>query len=640
MRDRHYILATAGHVDHGKSALIKALTGTDPDRLPEEKARGLTIELGFACLELQDQQDRYRIGVVDVPGHEDFVKNMVAGVGSIDLALIVVAADDGWMPQTEEHLQILEYLGISRAVIALTKVDLMPESELAADEARERLQGTCFEDSPMVETSVVRGVGLDDLRDSILGVLRDSPQPADIDKPRLPVDRVFTMQGAGTIVTGTLTGGRFDVGQSIVVQAGGNVSRIRRIQSHNDEVETAVPGTRTALNLPDVEAGISVNRGDVISGKALGPATNTLDAALSVSQRLSLDGSSRIRPLKDETRVRFHYGSAAIPAKVHFISGGPLIPGNSALVQIRTESPVLVFAGDRFILRDWPERMTLAGGQVLDPAAERSRLRSSKRIDFLNPRANDGNDARAYLSTQLGRDGAVKEDTILLQSRFSASEIAHAEQALEKSGVLVRHPPWLIDKDGWRTAAKSAAAAVDGHHERHPQSSGIPLSKLRDQLSSLLADSALFALLLADLREVGFEQSQTVLRRAAHKAELPKYLESAAARIHDALTRQPLEPPSRKEIVTDAATAQVLQYLSETDQAISIGPELVMSIDGYQKAVDAVRVHIRNHGPATVSELRGAVGTTRRIMVPLLEHLDREGITIRSGEKRRLRDDG
>jgi len=640
MPDRHYILATAGHVDHGKSALIKALTGTDPDRLPEEKARGLTIELGFACLELEDEADRYRIGVVDVPGHEDFVKNMVAGVGSIDMALIVVAADDGWMPQTEEHVQILEYLGISRAAIAVTKVDLMPESELAAEEVRERLQGTTFEGSPMVETSTIEGAGLDALRKAILGVLRDSTQPADIGKPRLPVDRVFTLPGAGTIVTGTLSGGRFDVGQSVIVQPAGHVSRIRRIQSHNEEVESAVPGTRIALNLPDVEAGMSVNRGDVIASRALGSPTSTFDVRLSMSARSTIDGSNRIRPLKDETRLRFHYGSASVPARIHFLTEGPLTPGNSILAQVRTESPVMVFAGDRFIFRDWPERMTLAGGQVLDPAAKRPRLKSPTRVTFLGPRADAGDDVQVYLMTQLERDGAIKEECMLVQSRFRAEDVAEARRILEKGSKLVRHSPWLIEKKAWLKAAKTAVIAIDAHHGEHPQDSGMPLSELREHVLPLLADTALFAFLLADLCEVGFEQSQTVMRRAAHKAELPKHLESTAASILQVLTREPLEPPSRKELVIDASAGQVLGYLNETGQAISIGPELVMCMDGYRQAVDAVRRHIESHGPSTVSDLRGAVGTTRRIMVPLLEHLDRKGITIRSGEKRRLRDAG
>src|SRR5262245_3435478 len=251
----HYIVATAGHVDHGKSALIKALTGTDPDRLPEEKARGITIDLGFAHLELQSpaSSDPIHVGIVDVPGHEDFVKNMVAGVGAIDLALLIVAADDGWMPQTEEHLQILSYFGVRRAVVSLTKADLAADEAAAVAEIRQRLEGSVFADSPIVPTSVVTGLGLEALRETLARELSSAPPPLDIGKPRLAVDRVFTLTGAGTVVTGTLVGGRLQRGQSIAIQPSGHPARIRRIQSHGRDVDSSGPGTRTALNLADVD---------------------------------------------------------------------------------------------------------------------------------------------------------------------------------------------------------------------------------------------------------------------------------------------------------------------------------------------------------------------------------------------------
>src|SRR5262245_7671129 len=259
----HYIVATAGHVDHGKSALIKALTGTDPDRLPEEKARGITIDLGFAHLELASPVTRpaeaghyaspIHVGIVDVPGHEDFVKNMVAGVGAIDLALLIVAADDGWMTQTEEHLQILSYFGVRRAVVSLTKADLAADEAAAVAEIRQRLEGSVFADSPIVPTSVVTGLGLEALRETLARELSSAPPPLDIGKPRLAVDRVFTLTGAGTVVTGTLVGGRLQRGQSIAIQPSGHPARIRRIQSHGRDVDSSGPGTRTALNLADVD---------------------------------------------------------------------------------------------------------------------------------------------------------------------------------------------------------------------------------------------------------------------------------------------------------------------------------------------------------------------------------------------------
>src|SRR5262245_56269248 len=275
---RHYIVATAGHVDHGKSALIKALTGTDPDRLPEEKARGITIELGFAHLELASPETAspIHIGFIDVPGHEDFVKNMVAGVGAIDLALLIVAADDGWMPQTEEHLQILSYFGVRRAVVSLTKADLATDEAAAVSEVRRHLEGSAFAEAPIVPTSVVTGRGLDALRSTLARVLSAAPPSRDIGKPRLAVDRVFTLPGAGTIVTGTLVGGRLQRGQAVVIQPGGQPTRIRRIQSHGRDVEISVPGTRTALNLADVDPAAGVRRGDVITLRDLGNSSECL----------------------------------------------------------------------------------------------------------------------------------------------------------------------------------------------------------------------------------------------------------------------------------------------------------------------------------------------------------------------------
>src|ERR1700722_1796448 len=302
---QHFIVATAGHVDHGKSALVKALTGTDPDRLPEEKARGITIDLGFARLDLVASvpgAPSFQLGIVDVPGHEDFVKNMVAGVGSIDLALFVVAADDGWMPQTEEHLQILTYLGINRAVIALTKIDPIQEVHRVIAAIHDKLRDTPFADAPIVPTSVVTGRGLDYLKAALAQVLAGTPSPRDIGKPRLPVDRVFMLRGIGTVVTGTLTGGTLRCGESVAIQPSGKIARIRNIQSHNRDVDVGVPGTRTALNLPDLSVSGDIRRGDVVTLAVLGGPSELVDVVLEISPRAS-------HSLKDGMHVRVHHGS-------------------------------------------------------------------------------------------------------------------------------------------------------------------------------------------------------------------------------------------------------------------------------------------------------------------------------------------
>src|SRR6266568_9096898 len=329
MTEKHFILATAGHVDHGKSALVKALTGIDPDRLPEEKARQITIELGFTQLILNGpNEQRFHIGIVDVPGHEDFVRNMIAGVGSIDLALFVVAADDGWMPQTEEHLQILTYLGVQRAVIALTKSDLGEAGSIVA-QIRERLRDTGFARAPIIRTSVRTGKGIENLKSSLASEFSTMQPQRDVGKPRLFIDRAFTLRGIGTVVTGTLTGGRLRRGQSVVVQPQNFEARIRSIQSHGSELEFAQPGMRTAINLPDVAIGDGpgqIKRGDVITVVDLGAASSILVVRLEKSPRLSPKELAG-RSLKNGTSVYLHHGTSRFPARVALLDGDVLEAG-------------------------------------------------------------------------------------------------------------------------------------------------------------------------------------------------------------------------------------------------------------------------------------------------------------------------
>src|SRR5687768_9576842 len=399
----HYIVATAGHVDHGKSALIKALTGTDPDRLPEEKARGITIDLGFAHLDLPSptSSSSIHLGIVDVPGHEDFVKNMVAGVGAIDLALLIVAADDGWMPQTEEHLQILQYFGVRRAVVALTKVDLAADEAAASAKVRQRLEGSAFADAPIVPTSVVAGPGLDLLKDTLARELSAAPPPRDIGKPRLAVDRVFTVAGAGTVVTGTLTGGTLQRGQAVVIQPSGHPARVRRIQSHGRDVEASGPGTRSALNLTDLNPVAGVHRGDVITLPEMGSASNCLDVMLEISARAA-------RPIKNGARVRVHYGSGNVPAHVALGNGKELPVGGREVAQLRLEAPVYLYASDHLTIRDWSEQQTLAGGVVVDPDAARRAFRHPDRQRWLERLATSIDTPSALVAAYTARDRVVR----------------------------------------------------------------------------------------------------------------------------------------------------------------------------------------------------------------------------------------
>src|SRR6266699_4630161 len=334
--EKHFVLATAGHVDHGKSALVKDLTGIDPDRLPEEKARGISIELGFAQLILPGPDgQRFHVGIVDVPGHQDFVKNMAAGVGSIDLALLVVAADDGWMPQTEEHLQILIYLGVRRIVVALTKLDLVESADAAEEKVRAQLRDTPFEDAAIVRTSITTENGIKELKAQLTREFSALVPQRDIGKPRLAVDRAFILRGIGTIVTGTLVGGTLRRGQPVVVQPAKISARIRAIQNHNREVEEIGPGARTALSLPDLAVARKENtsgvwRGDVVTLSGFGEASAIADVMLSRSRRLPL----KTRSIKHGTAVRVHHGSANFGGCVFFQSSEELRAGENAIAQI------------------------------------------------------------------------------------------------------------------------------------------------------------------------------------------------------------------------------------------------------------------------------------------------------------------
>ena len=629
---KHYIVATAGHVDHGKSALIKALTGTDPDRLPEEKARGITIDLGFAHLELPSpvSPTPIHVGIVDVPGHEDFVKNMVAGVGAIDLALLIVAADDGWMPQTEEHLQILSYFGVRRAVVSLTKADLAADEAIAVSEVRQHLEGSVFADAPIVATSVTTGRGLDELKSTLARELSAGPPPRDIGKPRLAVDRVFTLAGAGTIVTGTLVGGRLQRGQAVVIQPDGHPARVRRIQSHGHDVEMSAPGTRTALNLADVDPIADVHRGDVITLPAMGDASDCLDVMLEISARAS-------RPMKDGVRVRVHYGSGNVPAHVAFGTGKELAVGRRVVAQLRLEAPVYLCAGDHLTIRDWSGQQTLAGAVVLDADASRREFRTADRQHWLARVADALETPASILAAFVARDTVVRPARAFVKTRLSQGEIDAAIQQLVREGTVVALGDQLVDATTWTAARRRAAQLIDEAHREHPERPGLSVTDLRNTIMKEFPIDDLFDALIVSLGDDGFARSGSAIQRAAHRATLPDPLRAAGETLRRALAAQPLEPPSRKELTPDTAAQRALKFLIDSGEVVEIGAELVLSAAAAAQATANVKAFLAKHGPATVSELRQSLGSSRRIVVPFLEYLDRTFVTVRHGDKRALR---
>ena len=622
MTTRHFIIATAGHVDHGKSALVKALTGTDPDRLPEEKKRHITIDLGFAALNFRaPNNDNIHAGIVDVPGHEDFVRNMIAGIGSIDLALFVVAADDGWMPQSEEHLQILNYLGVQHAVIALTKSDL-GRIDVVTKQIREQLFGTPFADSPIIPTSIRTGTGIDNLVNTVATHLSRMESQRDIRKPRLFIDRVFTLRGIGTVVTGTLTGGSLHRSQQIVVYPTNLETRIRSIQSHGHELELAQPGMRTAINLPDLSVD-QIKRGDVVTVPGHGEPTSTLIVRLEKSERRK-DDKLIASPLKNGSSIYLHHGASRVAAKIRFREQGSLQAGMKKIAHLKLASPVFAFVGDRFVVRDSSERQTIAGGIVLDADGENEPLPPSVAPDDLD----------SLVRATVARQGFARRESLLTKSRFSADHISAALINLEQRGEIIVCQDIAADCEFWRKLRRQAISVIDAAHQKSPERTGIDLSELRSALR--IQEPDLLESLVTDLCEGDFVRGGSVIARTSHRPALPVDLQPVEKRIRQALTGQPFDPPSRKVIESDPQVRQVVRFLIENGNVTELALDVVLLRESFEQMKSHVVNFISKNGPATVSELRRSLGSSRRIMVPLLERLDRDGITRRVADKRTL----
>jgi len=626
---RHFIIATAGHVDHGKSALVKALTGTDPDRLPEEKRRQITIDLGFAELNLTTPSgDKIHAGIVDVPGHEDFVRNMIAGVGSIDLALLVVAADDGWMPQTEEHLQILTYLGVQRAVIVLAKSDL-GNVEGVTEQIQNHLRETVLAKSHVIPTSVRTGEGIENLKKALGLELATMPTQRDFGKPRLFVDRAFTLRGVGTVVTGTLTGGQLHRGQSINVQPQNLRARIRSIQSHGVEIDSAQPGVRTALSLPDLPID-QVKRGDVITDSDFAP-TSALIAQVEKSPRLQAKEPAG-RPLKNGSSVYLHHGTSRVTARIILLEKNGLEPGQRTVAHLKLASPLVAFVGDRFVIRDASGQHTIAGGIVLDP--DGTGFRDARNLKLLSMRATAPDNIDLCVRSEIARRGFVQRKTLLNKSHFSAGEISETLMRLQRDNAIVLFEEIAANGEFWQTLRNQAIALIDNAHKQNPERLGLDLSELR----SVLRDQPenVFDALIAELCADDFVRQGSAMARTSHQPVLPARLQPAEGKIRAALLRKPFDPPPRREIELERGAQHVLRFLIESGEVIEVGSDAVLLRENFERMRGRISEFISKNGPATVSDLRQALESSRRIMVPLLERLDRDGVTRRVGDRRVL----
>ncbi len=634
----HIILGTAGHIDHGKSSLIKALTGIDPDRLPEEKKRGVTIELGFAHLTL----GKHELGLIDVPGHADFVNNMVAGVGSLDLALFIVAADDGWMPQSEEHLHILNYLGVKNVIIVITKSDLAEDLEFTIELVKEDLIGTSIEDATIIPVSSHTGDGIDTLKAEILerinaGGLQSSPKHL---IPRLSVDRTFSPTGIGTVVTGTLTGGTLKKGDTISCQPEDLSSNIRGIQNHSSAVDEAHHGMRTALNLPDLnlsERGkTGVQRGSVITlPKTLEP-TSTLDVTLTRQERSVTGQSATQRPLKHTETVILHHGTSRTRARVILHSQTQLAPGEECYAQLRLETPITACVADRFVIRDGAQQGTLAGGTILDAMPERRQFRTDARLEFLTTRAENVDNLRQIILTEIAKTPILPAQKPITNSPFTAHHTEQTITKLVKEKKVTQRGDYVIDPKGWKAALTNASSLINNFHSQNPDAPSMPIENWRSQLIENNIHPTLIPHIEKHLTANGYSQIKDGIANAEHSLELPEHLTAIANTILSSLKSAGLQPPARVDLAPTPEAQQALTFLIRSSQIIELDPKALLESSQYQLAKEAVISHLKSAEKATASEIRQQIGTTRKVLMPLLEKLDAEGVTVRHDDYRIL----
>ncbi len=634
----HLILGTAGHIDHGKTALVKALTGIETDRLKEERERGISIDLGFAHFDTGDSE----AGVVDVPGHERFIRNMLAGAHGIDLVLLVVAADDGVMPQTEEHLDILHLLGARRGVVAMTKVDLVDAARRQAvrEEIEILLAGTNLEGAPVVEVSPVTGEGIDILRDAIRGALRDYQRPPPAGAFRLPVDRAFVMRGHGLVVTGTATAGRVHSGAALRVLPGGTEVRVRAIQVHGRAVDEASYGQRVALNLGGVDQH-TIRRGQIVCDPVLERVTARFDAWV------ELRPAAR-RPLASHAPVRVYLGTAEALGRIVWLDGrDALAPKESAFAQLVLRAPIAGFGGDRFILREATARATIGGGIILYPFAARAQRNPNPALAQLAA-LRDASTPLARLRVLLEMDSAfaVAPEALAAAANLSADAVGAA--LANEAGL--RPLPDAAHAEAYTTAAKwerlcaGVREALAAHHAAEPRQRGMEMESLRSQLAADLPPKVFRAVVEQLARERLLVREDSVVRLPNHSGGLSAAETALGERVAARLLEGALTPPDLKQLAEElhTAPARLTAILAELERAGRVAradSDLYFAAAAVERAREIIRTHAKAHdGEITAATLRDLIGASRKFSIALLNYFDRTGFTLRLGDVRKLRE--
>ncbi len=634
---REIILGTAGHVDHGKTSLVKALTGIETDRLKEEKERGITIELGFAFLDLPCG---HRLGIVDVPGHEKFVRNMVAGAAGMDLVAFIIAADEGIMPQTREHFEICRLLGIRKGLVIITKKDMVEPDwlDLVQEEVGEFFADSFLADAPVVTVSSTTGEGIPQVRDLLDQMVRATDFHEAHGPFRLPVDRIFSMKGFGAVVTGTSISGRIKVGEEACIYPSKNMAKLRGIQVHSKDVDEVEAGHRTAINLQGVEMDM-IERGDVVATPDSLQPSLLLDADF-----LYLAGNKK--SLKNRARIRIHLGTAEILGRIILLDDEELTPGSTTNIQIRLEKPATAWPGDHYVVRSYSPVTTIGGGEILNGSPrKRKRFRPENREIFNIYRKNDPADLALFFIRESGYHGLDYTRLGIKTGIFGnrLKKLMSAPLSARRVIMVDSDKNRMVEAGVYEKLSTRAREILAAYHQDNPLKAGLSMEELRSRLYHGL-DQRLFQYLLRDLvSRKELEQDQALIRLAGHTVSL-RDDESTLRRDMSALFQEAgLAPPTMKEVeekfsaIPAKRVTQIIEVLVQDDELVRVKEKLYFSRRALDELAGRLKTHLTSHNEIDAPGFKELTGLSRKFSIPLLEYFDQIKMTIRVGDKRILR---
>lgn len=622
-----FVFGTAGHIDHGKTALIYALTSIDTDRLPEEKERGMTIDLGFAWMKLPSGE---KVGIVDVPGHENLIKNMIAGATGIDAVILVIDANEGWMPQTEEHFQIVDLLDIKYGIIVITKIDLVDQSRLnfVEKQIKERLKNTALFNAPLVKVSTVKNIGIDGIKSAIQDLIPQMKPKRDIEKPRLSIDRVFNIKGSGTVVTGTLVGGTLHRGMAVTIFPSYKKTRLRSLQAYKEKVEKAFPGSRVALNLVGMEKN-ELRRGDIVFG------TKQIKASKNIDARIQLLPQLKKYSLTNRTELFFSIGTKEILAKVILRQKEYFKAGETGFAQLRFKEPMATYLGDRFILRIPSPPKTIGGGLIVDPLAHKHHFKDKDILHFLQRRIKF--DLRELVLTEVKKNIFIKKDNLLINSNYADSEIKEVVEPLKKQGEIIATNSWLIDKNYWQEQKTKFINRLNREYELYPLQTGFPSNKfqsyfyyLKPELFNYLIDS------LINTDKMGLKKG--IIFLLSRKPKISSQQKVLISKILKILKDNPTNPPNEKTLISQIARGkEILDFLIQEGEIIKLSEGILLESKNYDIMKNKLIDFLKINGSISIAQVRELLGISRKYIIPLLNKMDEEKITQRKENVRILK---